>query len=67
MFLQVSIEPSEDPLFPADELYGIVGVNLKRNFDIREVCGVELWAVNHAVNLFISIFKAAVCLDRLVP
>ncbi|VFV26318.1 methylcrotonoyl-carboxylase [Lynx pardinus] len=35
--LDVSIEPSEDPLFPADELYGIVGTNLKRNFDIREV------------------------------
>uniref|UniRef100_A0ABI8ABH5 methylcrotonoyl-CoA carboxylase n=1 Tax=Felis catus TaxID=9685 RepID=A0ABI8ABH5_FELCA len=33
----VSIEPSEDPLFPADELYGIVGTNLKRNFDVREV------------------------------
>ncbi|XP_070268249.1 methylcrotonoyl-CoA carboxylase beta chain, mitochondrial [Myotis yumanensis] len=35
--LDVSIEPSEDPLFPADELYGIVGANLKRNFDVREV------------------------------
>ncbi|XP_014930070.2 methylcrotonoyl-CoA carboxylase beta chain, mitochondrial [Acinonyx jubatus] len=35
--LDVSIEPSEDPLFPADELYGIVGTNLKRNFDMREV------------------------------
>lgn len=35
--LDVTIELSEDPLFPADELYGIVGTNLKRNFDIREV------------------------------
>ncbi|XP_049721219.1 methylcrotonoyl-CoA carboxylase beta chain, mitochondrial [Elephas maximus indicus] len=35
--LDVTIEPSEDPLFPADELYGIVGANLKRTFDIREV------------------------------
>nr|KAF6490169.1 methylcrotonoyl-CoA carboxylase 2 [Molossus molossus] len=35
--LDVAIEPSEDPLFPADELYGIVGANLKRNFDVREV------------------------------
>ncbi|XP_037657574.1 LOW QUALITY PROTEIN: methylcrotonoyl-CoA carboxylase beta chain, mitochondrial [Choloepus didactylus] len=35
--LDVNIEPSEDPLFPADELYGIVGANLKRNFDVREV------------------------------
>lgn len=31
------MEPPEAPLFPADELYGIVGDNLKRNFDIREV------------------------------
>ncbi|TEA36254.1 hypothetical protein DBR06_SOUSAS18910021, partial [Sousa chinensis] len=35
--MDVNIEPSEDPLFPADELYGIVGANLKRNFDVREV------------------------------
>ncbi|XP_044633988.1 methylcrotonoyl-CoA carboxylase beta chain, mitochondrial isoform X3 [Equus asinus] len=34
--LDVTVEPSEDPLFPADELYGIVGANLKRNFDVRE-------------------------------
>uniref|UniRef100_A0A804HKE8 Methylcrotonoyl-CoA carboxylase beta chain, mitochondrial n=1 Tax=Homo sapiens TaxID=9606 RepID=A0A804HKE8_HUMAN len=33
----VTIEPSEEPLFPADELYGIVGANLKRSFDVREV------------------------------
>ncbi|KAM9695543.1 methylcrotonoyl-CoA carboxylase beta chain, mitochondrial isoform 3-T3 [Trichechus inunguis] len=35
--LDVTVEPSEDPLFPADELYGIVGANLKRTFDVREV------------------------------
>uniref|UniRef100_A0A8I3WYV0 methylcrotonoyl-CoA carboxylase n=1 Tax=Callithrix jacchus TaxID=9483 RepID=A0A8I3WYV0_CALJA len=35
--LDVTIEPSEEPLFPADELYGIVGTNLKRSFDVREV------------------------------
>uniref|UniRef100_G3NM83 Methylcrotonoyl-CoA carboxylase beta chain, mitochondrial n=1 Tax=Gasterosteus aculeatus aculeatus TaxID=481459 RepID=G3NM83_GASAC len=35
--IEVTIEPSEAPLFPADELYGIVGDNLKRNFDVREV------------------------------
>lgn len=31
------MEAPEAPLFPADELYGIVGDNLKRNFDIKEV------------------------------
>ncbi|OBS70304.1 hypothetical protein A6R68_01150, partial [Neotoma lepida] len=35
--LDVTVEPSEEPLFPADELYGIVGVDLKRSFDVREV------------------------------
>ncbi|XP_010635626.1 methylcrotonoyl-CoA carboxylase beta chain, mitochondrial isoform X2 [Fukomys damarensis] len=34
--LDVTVEPSEEPLFPADELYGIVGANLKRSFDVRE-------------------------------
>lgn len=34
---QVTVEPTEAPLYPADELYGIVGDNLKRNFDVREV------------------------------
>ncbi|KAK2117980.1 Methylcrotonoyl-CoA carboxylase beta chain, mitochondrial [Saguinus oedipus] len=38
--LDVTIEPSEEPLFPADELYGIVGTNLKRNFDVREMAWV---------------------------
>ncbi|XP_053331455.1 methylcrotonoyl-CoA carboxylase beta chain, mitochondrial [Spea bombifrons] len=35
--LDVTIEEPEDPLFPADELYGIVGANLKKSFDVREV------------------------------
>ena len=26
------------PKFPADELYGIVGTNLKKSFDVKEVC-----------------------------
>ncbi|MGH0168916.1 UNVERIFIED_CONTAM: hypothetical protein FKN15_005466 [Acipenser sinensis] len=35
--VDVAVERPEDPLFPADEVYGIVGDNLKRNFDVREV------------------------------
>ncbi|KAL6043868.1 hypothetical protein STEG23_011824, partial [Scotinomys teguina] len=35
--MDVTVEPTEEPLFPADELYGIVGANLKRSFDVREV------------------------------
>ncbi|NXH71348.1 MCCB carboxylase, partial [Hydrobates tethys] len=34
--VDVTIEPSEEPLFPADEIYGIVGDQLKRNFDVKE-------------------------------
>lgn len=33
----VSPNMPEPPVFPADQLYGIVGANLKRNFEIREV------------------------------
>lgn len=40
------MEPPETPLFPADELYGIVGDNLKRNFDIREVPFVYSFFLN---------------------
>uniref|UniRef100_W5MZZ6 methylcrotonoyl-CoA carboxylase n=1 Tax=Lepisosteus oculatus TaxID=7918 RepID=W5MZZ6_LEPOC len=35
--IEVTVEPPEDPLYSSDELYGIVGDNLKRTFDIREV------------------------------
>uniref|UniRef100_A0A3B5K3N0 Methylcrotonoyl-CoA carboxylase beta chain, mitochondrial n=1 Tax=Takifugu rubripes TaxID=31033 RepID=A0A3B5K3N0_TAKRU len=35
--IEVTTEPSDAPLYPAEELYGIVGDNLKRNFDVREV------------------------------
>jgi 3-methylcrotonyl-CoA carboxylase beta subunit len=27
----------DEPLYPADELYGVVGANLKRTFDMRQV------------------------------
>ena len=27
----------EPPLYPDEELYGIVGDNLKKNYDVREV------------------------------
>ncbi|XP_041361017.1 methylcrotonoyl-CoA carboxylase beta chain, mitochondrial-like [Gigantopelta aegis] len=33
----VTIQTPEDPLYPADEIYGIVGGNLKKTFDVREV------------------------------
>lgn len=33
-----NIDEPELPLYPAEELYGIVGDNLKKNYDVREVC-----------------------------
>jgi len=33
----VSITEPEDPLYPADDIYGIVGDNVKKTYDIREV------------------------------
>lgn len=29
--------PSEDPVYPAHELHGIVGTDLRQGFDMREV------------------------------
>ncbi|XP_050405671.1 methylcrotonoyl-CoA carboxylase beta chain, mitochondrial [Patella vulgata] len=33
----MTIAPPKEPLYPADELYGIVGDNLKKTFDVKEV------------------------------
>lgn len=35
--LQVTITAPADPAYPADEIYGIVGDNLKKNYDVKEV------------------------------
>jgi 3-methylcrotonyl-CoA carboxylase beta subunit len=36
------MKPSIEPLYPAEELYGIVGDNLKQAYDVREVCWFTL-------------------------
>ena len=33
----VRMEEAEDPIYSADDLYGIVGEDLKKTFDVREV------------------------------
>ena len=35
--MQVAVQRPQDPLYPADDLYGIVGDNLKKSFDVKEV------------------------------
>lgn len=37
MPLVVQKEIPQPPLYPSDELYGIVGANLKKSYDIRQV------------------------------
>ena len=44
------MKPSIEPLYPAEELYGIVGDNLKRVYDVREVCELII------LNLFVYVF-----------
>lgn len=34
---QLAVKPVAAPLYPAEELYGIVGADLKKSFDIRQV------------------------------
>ena len=34
---QVTIRPFEEPVYDAQDLYGIVGEDLKKTFDVREV------------------------------
>lgn len=34
---QLATEKPEEPLLPAEDLYGIVGADLKKTYDIREV------------------------------
>lgn len=43
---EVTTEEPEEPLYPAEDLYGIVGANLKRSFDVREVDFVCLFVFN---------------------
>lgn len=35
--ININIKPSVEPLYPAEELYGIVGTDLKKPFDVRDV------------------------------
>ncbi|XP_067884923.1 methylcrotonoyl-CoA carboxylase beta chain, mitochondrial isoform X2 [Heterodontus francisci] len=35
--MDVTVEAPEGPLFPAEDLYGIVGENLKKSVDVKEV------------------------------
>lgn len=44
----------EPPLYPDEELYGIVGDNLKKNYDVREVIN-NIYNSNFVHNFFLMI------------
>uniref|UniRef100_A0ABM0M460 methylcrotonoyl-CoA carboxylase n=1 Tax=Saccoglossus kowalevskii TaxID=10224 RepID=A0ABM0M460_SACKO len=35
--IDVSVVPPEEPIYPADEMYGIVGTDLMKQYDVRQV------------------------------
>ena len=61
----VSIDLPEEPLFPADDLYGIVGENLKKTFDIREVRIIDIH-YSFVIQIHIHIFTTVVHSRRLL-
>ena len=43
---QTTIEETDEPLYPVDDIYGIVGDNLKKSYDIRQVQMFDWIAMN---------------------
>ena len=56
---QVVMKPSIEPLYPAEELYGIVGDNLKRVYDVREVCGFK-FCINLCIYFLLKVIARIV-------
>jgi hypothetical protein len=50
------MKPSVEPLYPVEELYGIVGDNLKRVYDVREV-RVPVYICLHSFYLIRSLLE----------
>ena len=48
------MKPSVEPLYPAEELYGIVGDNLKRVYDVREVKEMKIDLAQFDKTLFVG-------------
>ena len=49
---QVVTEEPKEPAYPAEDLYGIVGANLKRSFDVREVRKKPFMYMTSKLNFF---------------
>jgi len=50
-----NLDVPEPPLYPDEELYGIVGDNLKKNYDVREVINNYNYHFDHhsfSINFF---------------
>ena len=50
---QVVTEEPKEPAYPAEDLYGIVGANLKRSFDVREVRKKPFMYMTSKLNIFL--------------
>ena len=48
-YSQLNLQDPIDPLYPMDDLYGIVGANLKKSFDVREV-GCKIMNHEYSIN-----------------
>lgn len=58
---KVPRELPKEPLYPADDLYGIVGDNLKKPFDVKEVRKNEIssqWQINGSHGFFGLLFES---------
>lgn len=53
----MTITKPVEPLYPADELYGIVGDNLKKTFDVREASIALSLCHKGMIHQFIQLFS----------
>ena len=62
---QVTIEEPDEPLFAKEEIYGIVGDNLMRPYDVREVISINMSTLKfrYVVLSFVYKKRKALCLS----
>ena len=54
---QVTIEEPDEPLFAKEEIYGIVGDNLMRPYDVREVISMNFSPLKCRYGVLLFIYK----------
>ena len=61
--IQITIATPEEPVYPADELYGIVGGNLKKTYDARQVC---IFNITSFICVSLKYFDSRICISSIV-